>query len=227
MKPVSNSTKQQDHHPCQRECNSISKYLTTIKFVNLKQFPKIGQSPTPVLFKFRRNWLSNHRDNFIAKGKTCNNFGLMNHFAKVCRKQKYVKPKNPKKRTVNSVDEEPHPEDSVIFLQLAKLYESDYSTGKDKTVALIQNDFAKKPLNMPNKIGNISTTLLLDSGSACSIFNCSIASQVMKSSPHAFWIHEDVSPHFSTFWNEPIRIEGKIRAPVTRIVTTTRNRKHV
>ena len=34
------------------------------------------------------DWLPNHRDKCIAKGKTCNNCGLMNHFAKVCRKQK-------------------------------------------------------------------------------------------------------------------------------------------
>ena len=40
----------------------------------------------------------------------------MNHFAKVCRKEKYVKLQNTKKRTVNRVDTEPHPEESVNFL---------------------------------------------------------------------------------------------------------------
>ena len=28
-------------------------------------------------------WLPNHRDKSIAKGKTCNNCGVLNHFAKV------------------------------------------------------------------------------------------------------------------------------------------------
>ena len=90
-------------------------------------------------------------------------------------------------KTVNTVDEEPHPEDSVNFLQSAKLYESNYSSGEDNTVALIENDIAKiELLNMPNKTSNISTTILVVSGSEFSILNRSLASQVVKSIPHAF-----------------------------------------
>ena len=78
---------------------------------------------------------------------------------------------------MKTVDEEPHPEDSVNFFRSAKLYESDYSSGEDNTLALIENDIEKiEPLNMPIKIGNISTTLLVDSGSSCSILNWSLAS---------------------------------------------------
>ena len=66
------------------------------------------------------------------------------------------------------VEEEPHPEDSVNFVQSAKLYESDYSSGEeDNTVAMIEAAVEKvEPLNMPLKIGNVNTTLLVDSGSA-------------------------------------------------------------
>ena len=72
-------------------------------------------------------------------------------------------------KTVNTVDEEPHSEDSVNFLQLAKLYQSDYSSGEYNTVALIQSDIAKtEPLNLSIKIGNISTALLVDSCSTLS-----------------------------------------------------------
>ena len=127
------------------------------------------------------NWLPNHRNKCNAKGKFCNNCGLMNHFAKVCRKQKNTKPQNSKKRTVNTVDEEPHPKGSVKFLRKIKLYESDYSSGEDNTVVLIKNDKANiEPLNMPIKIGNISSTLLVDSRSACSILNRSLATQIIK-----------------------------------------------
>ena len=78
------------------------------------------------------------------------------------------------------MDEEPHPEDSVNFLEPAKLYESDYSSGEDNTVALNENDIEKiEPLSMPIKIGNITTTLLVDSGSPCSILNRSLTSQVV------------------------------------------------
>ena len=87
----------------------------------------------------------------------------MDHFAKFCRKPKNAKPQNPKKRTANTVHEEPHPEDSVNFLNPAKLYESEHSSGEDNTVALIENDIAKiELLNMPITIGNITTTLLVE-----------------------------------------------------------------
>ena len=68
---------------------------------------------------------------------------------------------------------------------------------------------------MPIKIGNINTTLLVDSGSACSILNRSLASQVVQSSPRAFWINATVSPQLRTFSNEPIQVEGKIQSPRT------------
>ena len=102
------------------------------------------------------------------------------------------------------------------FLQPAKLYESDKSSGEeDNTVAVIENAVEKvEPLNMPIKIGNLNTTLLVDSGSACSILNRSLASQVVQSSPRAFWINKKVSPQLRTFSNEPIQVEGKIQSPI-------------
>ena len=165
-------------------------------------------------------WLPNRRERCIAKGKTCNNYGFLNHFAKVCRKQlknTNTKPQDSKKKMVRVVDEEPHPEDSVYFVQPAKLYESDYSSGEeDNTVAMIETAVENvEPLNMPLKIGNVNTTLLVDSGSACSILNHSLALQVVQSSPRAFWIHESTPPQLRNFSNEPIQVEGKIQAPVT------------
>ena len=68
---------------------------------------------------------------------------------------------------------------------------------------------------MPVKIGNINTTLLVDSGSACSILNRSLASHVVQSSPPAFWINETVPPQRRTFSNEPNQVEGKIQSPIT------------
>ena len=136
----------------------------------------------------------------------------MNNFAKVCQKQKNVEPHNPKKRTVKTVDEELHPEDSLDFIQSDKLYESEYSSWEDDTVTLIQNDIAKiETLNMPIIIGNFSSTLLVNSGSKGSILNQSLALQVVKNSPHEFWIHENVSSQLRTFSNEPNPIEGIVQ----------------
>ena len=71
---------------------------------------------------------------------------------------------------------------------------------------------------MPVKIGNISTTLLVDSGSACSIQNSLLTSQVVKSSPYAIWIHEKVSPQLRTFSNEPIHIGRKSNSSIFTVV---------
>ena len=178
--------------------------------------PRQNNSSTLYCSNCGRLWLPNHRDKCTAKGKTCNNCGLLNHFGKVCRKQRSVKPQNSKKKLVSVVEEEPHSEDSVNFIQPAKLYESAYSSGEDNTVAVIENAVEKvELLNMPIKIGNINTTLLVDSGSACSILNRSLASRVVQSSPRAFWISEKVSPQLRTFSNEPIQVEGKIQSTIT------------
>ena len=197
--------------------------------VSAVQFPNSSPTPNrsnPNNFKRQNNgstlycsncggiWLPNHRDKCIAKGKTCNNCGLLNHFAKFCRKQKNPKPQNSKKKAVNTLEEEPHPENSVNFLQPTELYESDYSSGEDNSVAVIENAVEKvELLNMPIKIHNITTTLLVNSGSAFSILNRSLALQVVQSGPRAFWISEKLFLQLRTFSNEPIHVEGKIQSP--------------
>ena len=126
----------------------ISANVNAVQFANISRTQN-WQNSNSVLRQNNRStvycsncgglWLPNHRDKCIAKGKTCNNCGLLNHFAKVCRKQKYVKLQNSEKKMVSVLEEEPHPKESVIFLQLAKLYESDYSSGEDNTVAVMKN----------------------------------------------------------------------------------------
>ena len=149
------------------------------------------------------------------EGKNVQQLRANEPFLQSFRKRKIAKPQNSKKRTINTVDEEHHPEDSVNFLQSTKLYESDYSSGEDDTVALIEDDVVKiEPLNMPIKIGNISTTLLVDSGSACSILYRSLATQVINCSPHSVWIQEKISQQLRTFSNEPFHIEVKIQTPI-------------
>ena len=47
-----------------------------------------GNRPPLYCSNCGRNWLPNHRERRFAKGKTCNHCGLLDHFAKICRKQK-------------------------------------------------------------------------------------------------------------------------------------------
>ena len=77
------------------------------------------------------------------------------------------------------------------------------------------NDIAKiEPLNMPTKIGNISTTLLVDSGRACNILSRSFTPQVMESSPHDVWIQKR-SARNSEHSQTNRSTEGKIQTPIT------------
>ena len=55
----------------------------------------------------------------------------------------------------------------------------------------------------------------MDPGSACSILNRSLASQVVQTRPRPFWISEKVFTQLRTFSNEPIRVEVKIQSPIT------------
>ena len=122
---------------------------------NTNNVPKQNNCSKLYCSKCGGTWFPNHREKCIVKGKTCNNCGLLNHFAKVCRKKNTnKKPQDPKKKTVRVVEEEPHPEDSVYFLQPAKLYESDYNSGdEDNTVAMIETAVEKvEPLNMPSRL---------------------------------------------------------------------------
>ena len=105
----------------------------TPNWQNSKNAPRQNNRSTLYCSNCGGIWLPNNRNKCIPKGKICNNCGLLNHFTKVCRKPKNVKPQNSKKKEI-SVMEEPHPEDSVNFLQPAKLYELDYSSGEDKMV---------------------------------------------------------------------------------------------
>ena len=68
---------------------------------------------------------------------------------------------------------------------------------------------------MPIKIGNISTTLLVDDGSSCSTLNKSLATRLVNSNTYAIWVREITKPQLRTFLNELIQIERKIRALVT------------
>ena len=84
-------------------------------------FHKQGKHPPLYCSNCGGNCLPNSRDKCVAKGKLCNNCGLMNHFAITCQKQKKLQPQNPKKRTVNTVVEEPQPQK---FVELLSVFET-------------------------------------------------------------------------------------------------------
>ena len=135
------------HQIQQRNKTVIPASVNAVQFPNSSRAP-IWQNPNNFQRKNNRStlywsncggiWLSLLIViNVSQKVKPVTIVKLLNHFSKVCRKQKNARPQNSMKKTVNIVVEESHPEESVNFLQPAKLYESDYSSGEDNTVAVI------------------------------------------------------------------------------------------
>ena len=82
-------------------------------------------------------------------------------------------------------------------------------------VAKLDNDIEKiEAINMTTTNGSFSTTLLVDSGRACSILDTSFATRVARSSPEAIWVSEMDKPQLRTLSN-PIEAKSNIRTPVT------------
>ena len=86
-------------------------------------------------------WSANHKDNCIAKGHTCNNCGLQNHFSRVCRKPKSSSNKSTRSN-INSI-EETTTDQSLNAIQNADYNpqcESDYDSSDDNMVASIASN---------------------------------------------------------------------------------------
>ena len=82
------------------------------------------------------SWTPEHRSRCPARGTKCNNCGIENHFAKVCRKPKdpnsYPKPKP----RVNNVEKDDQTEDvNQILADFDPDLESNYSSDEDNCVA--------------------------------------------------------------------------------------------
>ena len=74
-----------------------------------------------------------------------------------------------------------------------------------------------EPFSMPIKIVNISTTLLVDSGTTCSILNKSLAAQIVSRNPYAICVCKINKPQLQKFLSELIQIEVKIQTPKTYV----------
>ena len=115
-----------------------------------------------------KSWTPEHRNRCPARGKKCNNCGIENHFAKVCRKPKYSNSYPKPKPLVNNVEKDDQAEDdNQISADFDPDLESNYSSDEDNCVA--------STVNLPVVLGNTATKVLVDSVSVCTIVNESLA----------------------------------------------------
>ena len=164
------------------------------------------------------NWTSNHRNKCPARGKRCNNCGIENHFAKVCRKPKdpnsYPKPKP----RVNNVEKDDQNEDvNQISANSDPDLESNYSSDEDNCVAAVSSTDSTTSvdaINLPVIFGKTPTNVLVDSGSVCTIINESLANSIISHDSKSKWIREANPKQLKTFSNEPIHTVGILQTSI-------------
>ena len=164
------------------------------------------------------NWTSEHRNRCPARGKKCNNCGIDNHFAKVCRNPKYSNSFPKPRARVNNVEKDDQAEDvNQISIDFDPDLESNYSSDEDNCVATVSStEFttSMEAINLPVTIGNTTTNVLVDSGSVCTIVNESLATSIVSQDSNLKWIREANPKQLKTFSNEPIHTLGTLQTSI-------------
>ena len=172
--------------------------------------------PNQLCRNYGLTWSANHKFKCIARGKTCNNCGLQNHFSRVCRKPKSSSNK-PIRSNVNSVEETSTDQtvNAIQNMNYNPRCESDSDSSDDNMVASIaSNAIQIEPKNTILQIGNTQVGFLTDLGSVCSILPKSVAAEIVENSPPARWLMIAPPQELKTFSNEPINVTGMIQAPI-------------
>ena len=172
------------------------------------------------------------RQNFPAHGKNCKNFGIANHFAKVCREPKH--PYKPRLK-VNNVDDS-FSEAATVgtsatvgeqvnhidrLLQIQGIYDANYDSDYDDyddncvaTISIISDTREVEPENLDFCIGKSKTKVLVDSGSVCTIINKRLATTVVSECKENFWVQSPEMHDLKTFSNDLIKIIGVFKTSI-------------
>ena len=203
------------------ELNSTVNQVQRMRIANATPFSTMNttarKKPTTCHF-CGMNWTPEHRNRCPARGKKCNNCGIDNHFAKVCRKPKnptsYPKPRP----RVNNVEKDDQAEDiNQISIDFDPDLESNYSSDEDNCVATVSStEFTTlvEALNLPVTIGNTAKNVLVDWGSVCTIVKESLATSIVSQDPNSKWIREANPKQLKTFSNEPIHTLGTLQTSI-------------
>ena len=129
-------------------------------------------------------------------GKKCNHCGLLNHFAKVCRRKLNTVRNTQQNNRINNIgtaettDQNSGQESqNVNYINYNEQINSDYNSSDDNYVATVENANSPQAAlkNMMITIGNTDCDLLLHFGSGCTIINMSLAKEIMYNCPQPQW----------------------------------------
>ena len=167
-------------------------------------------------------WTPTHRQVCPALGKKCNLCGLLNNFAKVCRK-KLNNTQNSRQdnsmnnvETVETTEHNTHSENqNANYINYDEQFNSDFDSSDDNYVATVKN-LSTPPIalqRMTITIGNTDCHLLLDSGSGCTIINMSLAREPMLNCAQSQW-SEKKPLELKSFSNDIVETLGTLKTPV-------------
>ena len=167
-------------------------------------------------------WTTTHRQVCPALGKKCNHCGILNHFAKVCRKKLNNTQNSRQDNRINNVetaettDQNTHSENqNVDYINYNEQFNSDYCSSDDNYVAIVES-IKTPPIAMQNMtitIGNLDCHLLLDSGSGCTIITMSLAKEKMFKCAQS-QSSEKKPLELKPFSNDIVETLGTLKTPV-------------
>ena len=143
-----------------------------------------------------QNWTPTHRQVCPARGKKFNQCGLLNHFAKVCRKKLNKTQNSCQDNRINNLENSETAEQNtqsenqnVNCINYNEQFNSDYDSSDDNYDAMVEN-LNTPPIALQNvtiTIGKTDCHLLHDSGSGCTIINMSFVKEIMLNCMQAQW----------------------------------------
>ena len=171
---------------------------------------------------FSQAWTPTHRQVCPALCNNCNHCGLLNHFAKVCRKILNITLNSYQDNCINNVEtanpteQNTHSENqNVNYVNYNEQFNSDYDSSDDNYVAPVES-INTPPIaqqNMTITIGNTDCHLLLDSGSGCIVINKSLAKEIMLNCAQPQW-SEKKPLELKSFSNDIVETLGTLKTPV-------------
>ena len=166
-------------------------------------------------------WTTTHRQVCPALGMKCNHCGLLNHFAKVCRKKLNNTRICCQENCINNVETETstgqntNSENQSVQNKLSSTLYYDYDSSDDNYVAMVEstNTLPVALQNLTIKIDNTDCHLLLDSGSGCTIINMFFSREIMFNCAQSQW-SEKKPLELKSFSNDIVEALETLKTPI-------------